>query len=111
MNISTIPCGSAQNKRDFTMADPTEDWSILRAYEENGRIFLVEWECYRTTSGVTLSFGGESEIDAASGTSQVDLISLVMLEVGPSQLAEMRRINSEIAVREARKHNATITTF
>ena len=111
MNILTTPCGNAKNRKDFIMTEPTESWAILKAYEKDGRIFLVVWECNRTTDGVTLPFGGESYIDAPSDALQSDLVSLVMLEIGPSQLAEMRRINSEIAAREAVKQAAKIITF
>lgn len=111
MNISTIPCGSAKNRRDFIMANATENWVILKTYEKDGRIICVEWRCDRTTDGFTLPFGGESDIDIPSNSTPDEIISAVMADMGPSRLENTRAFNSEMAIRQMRKESATITTY
>lgn len=113
MNISTIPCGSATNKRGSIVANivATENWVILKTYAENDRVFMVEWRCDRTTDGFTLPFGGESDVDVPVGCSSDEMVAAIMLEIGPSKLDEMRNFNSEIAIREAKKAAAIVTVF
>lgn len=89
----------------------TENWVIKKTYEKDGMIIIVQWDCFRTTNGYTLPYGGESVVNVPVGSSSDDVVSAIMLSIGPSQLEEMRNNNSQQALYEQMKEQATVVDY
>lgn len=89
----------------------TENWVIKKTYEKDGMIVIVEWDCFRTTNGYTLPYGGESKVSVPVGSSSDVIVEAIMLDIGPSQLEEMRQFNSEHALYLQMKEQATVVDY
>ena len=89
----------------------TENWVINKTYEKDGMIIVVEWECQRTTNGYMLPYVGESKVNVPVGSSSDAVVEAIMLDIGPSQLEEMRQFNSEQALYMQMKEQATVVDY